>query len=153
MVFSPRSHPVPFDNAIESFRKYVTFYREDDARWADVPFEDSDEGSDICLADLISEWLIDEDDAAIHCFGDFEVFLKVVAYLIDHFYQVGAGKGVVIIRDDPDEGDDALKRYRVTSVFGYQPGGGPYSHRIFDRDNFARATCSSRTDFFGRKRQ
>lgn len=120
---------LPFDGVFNSFGDYAGFYPEDSGMHAELKFEKGETS----VADVINEWLW-WDRGIARCFASFEIFLKVVTYLIDDYYRQGAGTIAVYSGGAHRE----LVKYRVTSVFGYQSAdlNEHYLHPIFDRDNF-----------------
>lgn len=84
--------------------------------------------SDSSLADHIDCWLW-SGKGVIKCFGDFEVFLKVIPLIVDAWY-----KDPEILHFCGDSDTPPFERH-ATSTFG----SGHELHAIFDRDHFVAA--------------
>jgi hypothetical protein len=119
---------LPFDGVFDSFGDFAGFYSEDSNAWPDLEIK-----GEISVADVINQWLW-WDRGVARCFASFEIFLKAVSYLIDDYHRNGAGT-IAAYRTDSD---GTWSKFRVTSVFGYQPTSRHehYLHPIFNRDNF-----------------
>ncbi|SMD14661.1 hypothetical protein [Kibdelosporangium aridum] len=111
----------PYDLALDSWRDVVTYYQPGDPIY--YQYED---GGETCLANLINEWLWWGNGWA-RCFGEFEIFLKVVTFLVDEYYREGVD-AIALYRFS----GHPRRKGRVTSVFGDEA----HMHTIFDRDNF-----------------
>lgn len=85
-------------------------------------------GSDASLAEYIHDWLWG-DRGTFDCYGDFEIFLKVIPLIVDEWH-----RDPTILNFAGDSEHEPFER-RVTSAFGDDDK----FHDIFDRDNFTAA--------------
>jgi hypothetical protein len=81
------------------------------------------------LADYIDYWLWDR--GAADCYGDFEIFLKVIPLVVDEWYRNPA---ILHFGGSKIPEQSSFER-RATSAFG----GNDEQSAIFDRDNFTAA--------------
>lgn len=120
---------LPYSTSFDSFGDFAGFFPEGDPALDEYV----DGGTEVSFADVINTWLW-LDVGVARCFGEFEIFLKVLVYLVDRYHSSGAGR-LVVYNDGSGE-----KKYRVTSLFGDNPKARSGEvHVIFDKDNFCAA--------------
>lgn len=113
-----RTSNVPRVHALDGFLTFVT---------EEYTY---DEGENASLADYIHTWLWNG-HAAMNCFGDFEIFLKVIPLIVDEWYRDPA---ILDFAGCSERNIPPIVR-RAMSAFG----SGNDLHAIFDRDNFTAA--------------
>jgi hypothetical protein len=114
---STRTSNVPRVQALDSFLTYMC--EEYDQYVPDT----------YSLADYIHQWLW-SGHGVDNCFGDFEIFLKVIPLIVDEWY-----RDPRILYFDVGDERGVIER-RAATVFGDDTN---LLHDIFDRDNFTAA--------------